>query len=171
MQPKFNLGDTVYMGDYERHEKYIACPDCLGIKHLKVILGDGTEVTIECGGCYPGGYEPSTGRIKQYDYEVVVKKRTVTGLQISASNTDYHLDGTDCHHYSGTDENVFSSEGEALVYANSRKSEYEDEENKRLLAKTKDHRSWSWNAHYHRAAISRLEQELEYHRNKVSICA
>ena len=63
----FKIGDKVFQANYGRHERWIVCPDCLGTKHVKVILGDGTEVQIECGGCDPGGYEPSLGRIWQYD--------------------------------------------------------------------------------------------------------
>ena len=29
MNAKFNIGDTVYRGTYERHEKWVTCPDCL----------------------------------------------------------------------------------------------------------------------------------------------
>jgi hypothetical protein len=39
------------------------------------------------------------------------------------------------------------------------------------MAKTKDHRSWAWNASYHRRNIKDLERQLEYHRSKLAVCA
>ena len=171
IKPKFNLGDTVYMASYEAVYRNIVCPDCLGSKRVKVVLGDGTEVSIECGGCDPGGYEPSTGYVRQVNYEIVVHKRTVTGVTLSSIGVEYQLDKFDCSYYTGTDATCFATEQEANQKAESDKTASEAEENKRLMAKTKDHKSWAWNATYHRKCAKNAKRELEYHEDKARICA
>lgn len=173
--PKFKLGDTVFMARYERAEKTIICPDCLGSARVKVTLGTGEEIMIECGGCDPGGYQGSTGRIKQYDYTSWIASHTVTGINLKRDDVEYQLDrfGDCCSYATGTERGnypVFATEEEAKARGEEMRIKHEAEENKLLLAKTKNHRTWAWNASYHRKEIKRAERELEYHRSKVEIC-
>lgn len=168
---QFNIGDKVFKADYARHAKVVPCPDCLGIKRVKVILGDGTEVWIECGGCDPGGYQPSTGYIKQYDYAVVLKKYTITGVKVTTATVEYDLDNFGGgSYYIGTNADTFATEDEAITYGEALRLEAESGENKRLMAKTKDHKSWAWNVTYHRRCIKDLERQLAYHHSKVEVC-
>lgn len=164
------IGSTVYKGQYDRKETSVLCPDCFGDKRLTVILGDKSEVSIECEGCASGGYEPARGRIKQYDFDVIVRKFIVTGIRMRIDEVEYELDGTEGGCWVGTDKNTFDNEKSASAYAESQKLEHQDEENRRLLAKTKDHKSWSWNATYYRGRIRGLEKELEHYRNKLQAC-
>lgn len=166
----FNIGDIVYQSEYGRQEHFITCPDCIGSKRVKVILGDGTEISIECGGCDPGGYEPSRGVIRQYRYEAKAMRRTVTGLQINAAGVEYQLDGTSGGWRCGTPETVFATEAEAVAAGEAKKAEAEAEENRRYLAKTKNEKSWAWNASYHTRCAKRAEADLEYHRGKAIVC-
>uniref|UniRef100_A0A6M3JKE1 Uncharacterized protein n=1 Tax=viral metagenome TaxID=1070528 RepID=A0A6M3JKE1_9ZZZZ len=174
IEPRFKLGDTVYSVRYDRTEKTIICPDCLGSARVKVTLGTGEEIMIECGGCDPGGYKGSTGRIRQYDYAGRITAHTVTGINLQGDDVEYQLDRFGGSSYStGTERGnypVFATEEEAKVCGEELKQKHEDEENKRLLAKTQDHKTWSWNATYHRSNIKRLEREIDYHRSKVEIC-
>lgn len=168
----FKLGDKVFKASYERREKWVVCPDCLGSKHLKVTLGDGSEVTIECGGCDPGGFEASTGRIRQYDYVTEIKEYTVTGVNLRAEEVGYELNNFGHgSYYTGTNKDVLGTKEEALAEGERQRLEHEAAENKRWMAKTKDHKSWAWNASYHRRCAKKAEQELEYHRGKAQVCA
>lgn len=168
----FEIGQTVFMVEFGRKATYVTCPDCLGSKHVLVILGDKTEVTIECGACDPGGYEPSRRTIKQYSYESGYRTHKITGIKVSTSGVEYELDRHgDGSYYTGKQDNVFATKEEVLAAAEAQKIEQEDFENKTLMSKTKNKRSWKWNATYHRACIKRLEGELAYHKTKVSICS
>ena len=64
---------------------------------------------------------------------------------------------------------TFATKDEALARADELKAEYEAEENCRFMAKTKDHRSWAWNATYHRQCAEKARKELAYHENKARI--
>lgn len=167
----FNIGDKVFKGNYSRLEKWITCPDCLGSKRVKMILGDASEVIIECGGCDPGGYQPSIGLVRQYEYGIEVKSYIVTGVRQNTEKVEYELNCSDGSCCIGYPKDTFSTEEEALAAAEVGRKEAEAEENKRWLAKTKDHRSWKWNAAYHRRCIKDLERQLEFHRGKVQVCA
>lgn len=172
MTPKFQIGDKVFKGTYDRREKWVTCPDCLGSKTVKVILADSTELTIECGGCDPGGYKGSIGRIRQYDWSTDAKEMTVTGVCMKANSVSYELNNWgEGSYYTGTDEDTFATKDEAQAHGDIEKVAREADENKRLMAKTKNARSWAWNATYHRRCIKDHEEQLEYHRSKVQICA
>ena len=170
----FEIGQTVFMTEYTRQETFVTCPDCLGSRHLLVILGDGSEVTIECGGCDPGGFQPSTGTIQQYIYGSTYREHTVEGAYVSNTEVEYRLSHPDptCNgsYYTGTPASVFATLEEAVAAGVLNKLEFEAEENKRLMGKTKNEKSWKWNAAYHRKCIKRIEIELKYHWSKVSIC-
>ncbi len=167
----FEIGDVVFMSDYGKHETFVTCPDCQGSKHVRVILGDNTEIIIECGGCDPGGFQPSTGMIRQYKYKTCIRKHKVTAVKIMADRVEYDLDNFgNGSYYTGNNDNVFATEDKAIVYGELQKAKLETNENKRLMGKTKDTKSWAWNATYHRNYIKKLESELEYHRSKVEIC-
>lgn len=167
----FKIGDQVFQASYGRTERWIICPDCLGSKTVRVILGDDTEVKIECGGCTPGGYEPPWGRIRQYDYAVEVKERTVTGICMHGSEVKYEMNNFGGSYYTGDEKDVFATADEARADGERRRVEHEAEENRRWLAKTKDHKSWAWNATYHRRCAKEHERQLEYHRSKALVCA
>ena len=172
MEHKFKIGDKAFKATYGRHEKLVTCPDCGGSRHVLVILHDGTEITIECGGCDPGGYQPSTGRIKQYEYCTEVKEYTVTGFRLTAKDAEYELNNFGgCSYTTAKEDALFATYENAMFYGDSQKPIHEAEENKRLMAKTKDAKSWAWNATYHRKCIKDHEHQLEYHRSKVQICA
>lgn len=167
----FKIGDRVFKANYGRHEKWITCPDCLGSKRVRVVLGDETEVSIECGGCYPGGYDPSLGIIRQYDYSTEVKRYEVTGICMHGTEVEYQLDNFGGSYHTAKDSEVFGTHEEAHAYGELQRVKHEAEENMRWLAKTKDHKSWAWNATYHRRCAKKAEEEADYHRRKAQVCA
>ena len=166
----FKIGDKVFKARYERQEKWVVCPDCLGSKHVKMILGDGTEVIIECGGCDPGGCRASTGSIKQYEFATDVREHTVTGISTGGHEVHYELDNYGGSYWTGNEKELFATREEAQAEGERLRLEHEAEENKRWMAKTKDHKSWAWNYRYHRDCIKRAEKEIEYHSKKAQIC-
>jgi hypothetical protein len=173
IEPRFKLGDTVFMASYDRNEKSTVCPDCLGSARVKVTLGTGEEILIECGGCDPGGYQGSTGRIKQYDYAVKIVKRVVTGINLQDNDVEYRLNGDGGYADIGSQNGgyrVYLTEDEARAGGEEMRRKHENEENRRLLAKTKDHHTWGWNVSYHRKQIKELERTLAWHHTKVEIC-
>jgi len=172
MDARFKIGDRAFKANYGRHEKMVTCPDCLGSTKVRVILGDGTELAIDCGGCDPGGYRGSTGAVKQYDYSTEARPYTVTSVKVSMDGVEYEL-----NHFGGgvywtaKDGELFATVEEAMADGERQRAEREADENKRLMAKTKDAKSWAWNATYHRKCIKDHEKQIEYHKTKVQICA
>ena len=168
----FNIGDKVFRGQYAFTEERETCPDCFGKLKLTVILGDDSTVEIPCAGCSVG-YDPPRGEVKTRRYKTVVKPHIVTGLTISGDKTEYQLDGS--YGESGSswinspEEATFATEAEAMEYAESKRIEREKKENRRLHAKTQDHRSWAWHVTYHRKELKRSEREVERHRIALGI--
>lgn len=171
MAGRFNIGDKVYVATFGRKAITVPCPDCFGSTRLSVILGDDTEVSIECVGCTPGGFNPPRGFITNYEWAASASRQTVTGVEEQIEDGEikyrYHFAGGYCDY----DGKTFATEEEALVKANELRQAHEDDENRRLMAKTKDKRSWAWNVHYHRQCAERARKDLAYHEDKARICA
>lgn len=164
---QFNIGDKVWTGTYTRSERSIVCPDCLGTKKVIVILG-GIEYSVDCGGCYPGGLEPPTGMIRQYDYMAVVEPHIIQ--QVSAEMKWGVVEYEYRWEYGrGSTLGVFETEGEALAAAEAEREAYQADENKRLMAKTNNKKSYAWNASYHRKEAERATHDLEYHTSKAIV--
>ena len=172
MTPKFKIGDEVFKARYDKVETFVTCPDCGGTRYVRVLLHDDTEIRVECGCCNRGGYQPSTGQIKQYQYTTFASPYTVTGISTRSDNISYELNNFGSGMYwTGDESELFPTIVEAMEAGEKKKAAHEAEENKRLMAKTKDAKSWAWNAAYHRNCIKKAEQDIEYHRSKVQIFA
>lgn len=172
MSTPFIIGQKVFRVMHSNEAYTIPCPDCAGTRHIRAIIADGTEFSIECGGCDPGGYQGPQGVVKQYKVGAVAQEHTVTGFRVNAAGYKYELDnfgGTS--YYTGTHETLFGTKEEAEAGCEARRREVEADENKRLLSKTKNEKSWAWNLSYHRKQAAESKRQMEYHLSKVSVCA
>lgn len=163
----FKINDEVYHAQYERKQRFIVCPDCMGKKFLTVIMGDGSTVTIDCVNCTRGAYEGPHGNIETWDYEATVTKRKITGMEVTPQKTEYKsyilCDDGGSSYYTLKNDDIFATEAEAVIRANELKAEAEKDEAKRLLQKYDHNRTWAWNASYHRKGIKDAERNLIYH--------
>mgnify|MGYP001577338225 CR=1 FL=1 len=170
MNQRFNIGDRVYLAAFDRKAIAVTCPDCFGFLRLRVILCDNTDVSIDWVGC-ASGYDRPKGYITNYEWTASAKQCTVTEVTEKMEDEkiqyEYHFAGGYCDY----DGKTFATEEEALTKANELRQAHEDDENRQLMAKTKDKRSWAWNVHYHRQCADRAQRDLAYHESKAQICA
>lgn len=163
---RFNIGDTVWHARAQNTKKFIECPDCFGTKYLKVILGDGTELTIDCAGCSGGSWP---GAVKSYDYDIEVRSLMITGMQINQNIIEYHstIPGSSSY-WNLSQSDVFATREEAEVRSAVLMDEHKSAEIKRLASKEKDTRTWAWHVHYHRDCIRKANKDIEYHAAKLA---
>lgn len=159
----FNIGDKVWIAKVCNSEKWVTCPDCFGGKTLKVILGDGTELTIPCVGCAPG-LEFPRGVIRQYEWGPSVEPSTITGMEITLKNTEYHFS---CWRIDA--ENVFATKEEAESRAAELAQTKAQEDAIAFQKKDKPTRDWAWHVHYHRRQIRDAEKTIAYAQAKLGI--
>ncbi len=156
---KYKIGDKAWQASINHNAKWITCPDCLGDKFLRVIPGDGVEVTIPCTGCSRGYYAPS-GLIESWDYEVDVTPITISGVNSQME------DGKEKTEYRRgcciiEEANLFDGLQEAEKRARELVAEQAAAEEERIKRKVKDHRSWAWHVTYHRGIIRRAKKDIE----------
>jgi len=149
-------------------DKWVTCPDCFGTKTLSVILGDGTEMVIDCAGCAPGLNEPR-GVIKSYDYEPIVESKTVTGLSIDGEEIEYHFHLAGSCYTVAKSEDIFASKGEAEERAEVLFEECRRNQENSLQRKEKPTRDWAWHVHYYRQQIRRAKQDIERAEAKLNV--
>lgn len=151
----FKIGDKVWYAGLKNTENYIVCPDCLGKKYLTVILGDDSQVTIECENC-KCGFEGATGKVCYSKYEGKVGEVTICGIEITANDTRYKFDNC-----IGKSDRFFEHKALAEAFASRLVDKYDKEELDRLKQKHDYKKSWAWNVHYYRDCIRRNEKEIE----------
>ena len=162
---KFNIGDSVWCATPRGQRKSIICPDCFGTRTLRVILGDDTEMEIECSGC-SSGYEPPSGTIQTWDYEPSVEHIRVTGVSSCLENGEEKIEYR-CGHFVYSHPNIFQKKEDADIRANEMAKEQQEEQDAKILRKEKDTRSWAWCVHYHRERIRTAKRDIEYHSKKL----
>lgn len=162
----FKIGDTVWVAFSQNTTKHVQCPHCFGRKFLTVILGDDSQVTIDCLGC-SAGYEPPRGYLEIYEWKENVVQKKISGIETSTARpTRYHFNES-AYEY---DENVFATESEAMARAGILSKKRNEEEMDRLNHKKhNENRTWSWNATYHRSELKRAKHDVEYHTAKLEV--
>lgn len=166
---KYKIGDEVWWARYAPSDRYITCPDCCGKKYLTVILGDDSQVTIDCTGCQLG-YDPPRGYITTHDYAAEVTRFRITGVEEQTKNDgslEVSYRGYNC--YAIGEDAVASTKEEADTIAALLIIKAAEAEKQRLLQKEKPTRDWGWNATYHRQCIKRMEADLVYHKAKLDV--
>lgn len=164
----FQIGETIYYATFGHTSRWITCPDCLGAKKLTCIMGDGTQVGVDCSLC-SRGWEGSHGVVEQWDMAGETRKATITGVNNRVTDQGQEVEYiTACSHYV-KHENAFADEAEAKTRADALAKEYEADQNKRFLAKEKDGHTWAWHVRYHRREIVELEKRLVHHRAKLEL--
>ena len=159
---KYNLGDKVWWAWGTRKEEWVQCPECFGLKYLTVILGNQSEVTIECEGC-KRGYLGSLGNVSYWKQTAEAKLVTINRIEINRDGeTEYGTTESYC-----VKENDLFSVGErelAEIRALELTNQHNIEEENKIKNKVKQSRSWSWHVHYHRERIRTAEKDIEYHK-------
>lgn len=165
-KPKFSYGEMVWCAEVRSTEKQVKCPDCFGMKYLRVMLGDDSVVTVDCPECERGYLGPQ-GTVTADDYAAVTEPHMITAIEYSDSDGEFRYG---FYQRCGVEESrCFATQEEAVVRAAELQKEYEEREQKRFAAKEKPNRSWAWNATYHRGCLRRAQKYIEYHTKKLAM--
>ena len=161
-KPRFNIGDTAWVAYAGQTEVWIQCPHCFSEKYLTVILGDKSQITIDCE-CCKAGYEGCKGMIKTYEFKTGAQSIVINKIEWSDHNCEFQ------YNYKN-DKDVFATEAEALVRAMKLKMEQQQAEKDRLeWMKENPKKSWAWNATYHRKQLKDAQRNVEYHTKKLAV--
>ena len=138
MNNEFNPGDTVWCARIQSIKEHITCDICQGQKYLTVIMGDGSQVTIDCTGCQ-SGYDPPKGYITTCKQEANSVCTKIDNIRINADGAEYiTVEG-----YCGKNR-MFATKKEADLRAAELGNEYEAEQRHRLEhTKENDKRTWA----------------------------
>lgn len=125
-------------------------------------MGDESQVTIPCGECGPG-YEHPTGKVNRPIYSTKLREAVITKVEIEADGVEYQAScGVRCA-YCYKEKDLFLTEAEALEAGKVLAAEYQKKEDERYKQKVKPHRTWAFNASYHRQRMKQAEKDLVYH--------
>lgn len=159
---KYNIGDTVWAASVEHYEAHEQCPDCFGKKFLTVILGDDSQVTIDCDTCAPG-YEPPRGYIIFNQYKPRFRQIVIDRMEVEQSGIRYQ---SKCH-YMFSQSDVFDTKEEAESRAAEKAKKLSNDEIERLKKKERPAQTWAWNVRYYRREIRHAKKKIEYFTAKL----
>ena len=161
----FDIGDKVWVANWDKGKRWETCPHCLGEKHLTIIMGDKTQVSIDCVCCVETWR--SSGKIAVYDYIPNAKEVILDGYEVKSEKGEKK---TSYRSYCREFDNVFATKEEALAFALA-KIEQQKTEDKRNMEynKEKAGKTWAHNATYHIEAIKGFEKQIEYHKSKLAV--
>jgi len=157
----YNIGDRVWYAGRESIQERVMCPECFGKKYLTVILGDDSQVTIDCAGC-GSGYEPPKGYVTYWKQNVEVKLVTIDRVEINPTYVEYVFDRVGCSGHIAKDTDIFSTKEEAEVRAKELAEEWNKERLAKIHRKEKNNKTWSWHVHYYRRQIRDAKETIDY---------
>ena len=166
-KPKFQIGDVVWRAANKTRPVYYPCLECAGKGYLTVILGDDTQVTVECE-CCRRGYEGSHGDHQKYEYYDAVESGTVSGVEVSEGTYEYRVPADNGGHYCVQESDLFTDEASATVRAQELAVERTKEQAALLCLKHNKSRTWAWNVSYHRKAIRDAEKTILHHTEQLN---
>jgi hypothetical protein len=168
---EFQVGDIVWVARLSQEQKQVVCPVCFSKKTVILILGDDSQVTLDCNYCSKG-YEGPKGYVTEYIHEENPTLCTITSKEV---RTD--LEGTHITYHSGAyyfedvGELLFVTKEEAQLRCNELLAAKKLEESTRAEYMKHDiHKSYTWNAGYHMRQVRDHEKQAEYHRGKALLC-
>jgi hypothetical protein len=162
----YNIGEKVWHASRKSTEEKITCPECFGKKYLTVILGDDSQVTIDCAGC-ASGYDPPKGYITYYKQGIDASLVTICKVQIYSDHVEYGYNGTDHCCYIAKDIDLFPTKEKAEIRAKQLAEEWNKEQLAKIYRKEKNNHTWSWHVHYHRKQIRDAEKTIEYAKKQL----
>ena len=158
-----NIGDKVWVARLKHKEFTVTCPDCLGTKACTVVLENGERHSLNCGTCYPGGYDNSIGYIKKTQYQPTSEQMEIVGMESSREKTTYRF-------YQWSCEEVFETEAEAVAAADKIRIEAEEDDYKRFAWKKENaKRTWWWECGYRRKQIKDAKQTIAYAEARLNV--
>lgn len=166
--PKFNVGDTVWLASCGSKDKQIPCEVCFGAKKVKLTLGNGEECVLDCEYCGKGCEGPK-GYIRIYEWAAEPIVGVIKGLS-TYDGVKYSY--TFHNNYSGEEESIFTTKEGAIKKCEEGAIQHAKEQQRCLESqKFNDKKNYSWNAGYHRSEAKRAEKDLKYHTQKAIFMA
>lgn len=158
-----NIGDKVWTARLKHCEFTEVCPDCLGTKAVTLLLENGERHSLDCGTCYPGGYEKARGYIKRTQYQPSAREQVIVGLEITPGKTNFRFQDWSCYE-------VFDTEAEAIAACEKLRAAQEDEDHQRFARKKEDSkRTWWWSCGYYRRQIATAKRDLAYAEARLNV--
>jgi hypothetical protein len=158
-----SIGDKVWTARLKHMEFNVTCPDCLGTKAMTALLENGEKHSLQCGTCYPGGYEGSRGYITKTQYQPAAREQEIIGIQVDREKTEYRFHDWSCYV-------VYDTEAEAVAACEKIRKEEEDEDHERFVRKKQDaKRTWWWECGYHRRQIADAKKQIAYAEAKLNV--
>lgn len=164
---KYNIGDKLYFVTHDSVERRVTCPCCFGKKYVTIIVGDGTEHTLDCEECR-SGYDPPRGYVIRHDSEYTVRNVTIGRVEQHHEKTEYGVDCSECSWYRAEEADLFTDPFEAQKEVLVRQ-QAEDERIKEQETKKFDPRkTWGWHVSYYRKMLNNAQRDIETATRKLN---
>ena len=168
---KFKIGDMVWHARFLRGAAVqVPCPVCYEKLKVTLILGNGDSVELPCDYCGKGNLGVPTGYDTEYQTVNEPEQIIIEGMDVEITRSGEKVQYR-AGHYIYYEEDLFTTQEEAVLRSDELRKEYEESEKKRNdYIKEDVKKSFAWNAGYHLRKAKSAETEAEYHRGKAKLC-
>ena len=132
-------------------------------------MGDDSQVTINCTGCEPAGYNPPNGYISYNEYFSEPQLLPISKVEKTVAGGSYHLGFSGGDYFSAEEDQVFDNKEDAKKKSVELAEKHNQEEIDRISKKEKNTHTWAWNATYHKGIIRKALKDIEYHIAKLTV--
>ena len=171
-EPKYKIGQPVWVARTTRVANKVLCPVCFGKKVVVLILGDDSQVELECDNCSKG-FMPPTGHVDgDWQWKARVDEAgVITGVRVDTSKDKTEVlywfnQGGGCT-VGHNEEDLGVTYEETLSIALEHAIKRQTEENRKAREeKEKPHKSYSWHVGYHLRKAAQASAEYTRHTEK-----
>lgn len=168
----FAIGDVVWKRGSGSTERQIVCPDCAGTRAITLILGNGTQQTMDCNVC-ARGYDRPSGIVTVTDYDARPTRfvcNRICGFRDGQPEYTESPEGSNCYTTVQASD-LYRTEAEceaACKVWNEQQAAYRAEQAGAYLESKR--RDMAFSSHYWARKVKDLERDLVLARDRLARC-
>jgi len=170
IQRVLNVSDKIWLAQVCQERVKQTCPICFGKLAVTLILGDDSQVAVECDYCGKG-FEGPRGYVTTHESKSDPVQIEITGREMRQGGIEevWTYQFGEC--YIAKSDQLFETQAEAVVKCTALAAEHEEDKAARAEhRKQYGHKSFTWAAGYHLREIENHERQLAWHRKRVEVC-
>lgn len=172
VQVPFGIGDTVWKCGHEYQETWIECPDCAGTRAITLVLGNGTQQSMDCNRCQIG-YDRPSGMVKHVVYDSQPTRFVCRRIVGWTDGLPDYTESEECESgYSyAHSKDLYTDKAECEKACAERNAERKANDERIVIANiASKRRSLAFSSHYWAGKVKTLERELEAARARLAAC-
>lgn len=168
-EKEYNIGDRVFWAHVRGEEVSKKCIVCYGDRTVKVTLGNGEIVVVDCDYCEKG-FERARGYTTEFEYKSDVQEIILDGKEVSENSEGKSIEYRLGNIILRVGESIFDTAEEAEKRVKEIVKKHDEEVIERgYYSKNQKVKSLGWKIGYHKRCAKQAKEEFERHSKQVQV--